>query len=272
MSQLPGRRATRPGRCAGRRCRGAGRWPARRSTGSTPVSLWRHRRSALRGLTQRPTTATEVRRGRRQFRHCMDRREQRGALLAWPDRYFRPGGGRLDFGALATVLVVLGAAGDDRPPRVRPLRRRQAGGHEGDRVFRRFRPARVVGHARARPTYGIKALAPRRLLPHHRHDQRRGGRPGRRAPRLPQPTHVASPDRRSGRLVRAFRARLRDAGRPCSSAPGTSATSSPTRRPATRSRRSTALAKARARPSWPGCSPVTGSSPSTGTISRPGTS
>ena len=102
-------------------------------------------------------------------------------------------------------------AGNDRPARVGPFCRGQAGRHEGERVLRGLRPPSVVG-TQGRDDLRDQGAAAGGLLPDNRHDQRGEGGPGRRAPGLSQPTDVAAPDRGLRRLVRPFRPGLLDAG------------------------------------------------------------
>ena len=107
---------------------------------------------------------------------------------------------------------------DHHAARGRPLLRGQALGHEGHRVLRRLRAADLVvpaGRDRVRRQGGPA----RRLLPHHRHDEPRRGRPRGRAARVPveglrrQPRHGRRSRASAVHFVIALRADVRVAVR-----------------------------------------------------------
>ena len=137
LGRRPGRRRRRPGAWRPRA------WPRGAVAG--------HLAAALRAR-HRPWLTTEGRAPPTE----MDQREQTGALLRLAVVVVAGLIVADLFGALATVLVVLGPAGHDRPARAGPFCRRQAGGHEGERVFRGLRPSAVVGTARARRPTGSR--------------------------------------------------------------------------------------------------------------------
>ena len=87
----------------------------------------------------------------------------------------------------------LGLVGHRRRPRLRPhalrararpLPRRPPGRHEGDRVLPRLRPPHLVLPP-GRGAVRLQGHPARRLRPHHRDEQPRGGAAGRRGPHLP---------------------------------------------------------------------------------------
>ena len=107
--------------------------------------------------------------------------------------------GSADRRGLLIVIVMLHELG--------PLRGGQAGRHEGDRVLRRVRAPPVVvpaGGDRVRD----QGHPPGRLREDPRHDQPRGGRPGRRGPHLPPaavPLPAAGGGGRLGHALPAWR-------------------------------------------------------------------
>ena len=93
-------------------------------------------------------------------------------------------------------------------PRAGSLRHGQAGGHEGDRIFRRLRPAALVRPPR-RDRVRRQGHSRRRLRAHHRLHLDRGGGRGGRAPGLPGPALPPAHHRRLGGIGDAPAHRLR---------------------------------------------------------------
>ena len=197
-----------PGRSrAGGRCRGPGPGPP--GAGPTPRPGWRPvALSAAMTLTEKEAPAAQP------------PLEPDPAPDSNPARVRpAPGGPGPDHGRLHRPRLGLPAALHRHPlcdrhaARVRPLRDGQAGGHEGDRVLRRVRPAAVVGPA-GRDRVRREGHSRRRLRAHHRVHLHRGGARGGRGPGLP-PAAVPPADHRGlGRVGHALPHRLRAGAHP----------------------------------------------------------
>ena len=133
----------------------------------------------------------------------MDQREQRGALLRLALIVVSGLVVAAYFGALATVLVVLGLLVMIVLHEFGHFVAAKRAGMKVTEFFVGFGP-RVWSVTKGETTYGIKALPLGgycRIIGMTNVEE---GGPRRRAAGLPQPTHVAASDRRSGGFVRPF--------------------------------------------------------------------